>query len=507
MIKILIIDDELLVRMGMKSIIEWQKYGYLIVGEAGNGLQGLERIRDLNPDIVLVDLMMPQMDGIEVIKRARQQGYKGKFVILTCVSEFEYLQQAIRLGVSDYILKSSVSPQDILAAVNGIAGEIEKNRISLENFPKSYGEEESFVLHEFLNLVFKGIIQSPQDIGDKLAAFGYSSKKNLYLQICVGKRLEEEAAGELYKAAAIGKSILDEGYWGSSFVNYEGYLVLLFSCCSMKETEEIVFRIQESAKLYFDLELTAAVRKIDDNIYDIEQKYNEMKEELVGDFFGESQEKKMEDWISHAEYASYRQLSAALGLIYDMVAQSRVLTVAEAKKLYIGAVEYVMSLFDLEDNEVQKTETMEKTVLEELKEVQSFEILHGTTLEILKRCYELAENKGYPRYEDELLDKMIQFIYENCNTRISTRDVAEHIHFSVDYTCKYFKKKTQTNLTDYILRLKVYRSRKELLEGMSMAEIADNYGFSSDGHYVKVFKKYEGITPGAFVKRNKKNEL
>ena len=53
--------------MGMKTIIEWQKYGYSIVGEGGNGIQGLERIRSLNPDIVLIDLMMPQMNGIEVI--------------------------------------------------------------------------------------------------------------------------------------------------------------------------------------------------------------------------------------------------------------------------------------------------------------------------------------------------------------------------------------------------------------------------------------------------------
>ena len=100
---------------------------------------------------------------------------------------------------------------------------------------------------------------------------------------------------------------------------------------------------------------------------------------------------------------------------------------------------------------------------------------------------------------------MIKYIHSHCNSRISTRDVAEYVHFSVDYTCRYFKKKTQTNLTDYILKLKIYRSRKELLEGKSIAQIADIYGFSSGGHYLRVFKKYEGITPGVFVKRNQEN--
>ena len=107
----------------------------------------------------------------------------------------------------------------------------------------------------------------------------------------------------------------------------------------------------------------------------------------------------------------------------------------------------------------------------------------------------------------ERTDGMVKYIHSHCNSRISAKDVAEHVHFSVDYTCKYFKKKTQTNLTDYILKLKVYRSHKELMEGKSLAEIADTYGFSSDGHYVKVFKKYEGMTPGMFVKKNKNTDI
>lgn len=164
MIKIVIIDDEPLVRMGMKSMIEWQQYGYQIVGEAGNGVQGLKLIQEFDPDVVLVDLMMPQMDGIELITQAKEKGFKGKFIILTCVSEFEYLQKAIRLGVSRYILKSSVNPEEILETVNEITGEIQKKKICSEDFPEDYEQGEQFVLHEFINLIFKGVINNPEEI-------------------------------------------------------------------------------------------------------------------------------------------------------------------------------------------------------------------------------------------------------------------------------------------------------------------------------------------------------
>ncbi len=73
MIKVLIVDDEPLVRIGMNSIISWKDNGYLIVGEAGNGEQGLSLIEKLSPDLVLVDIMMPQMDGIEMIRTAKKK--------------------------------------------------------------------------------------------------------------------------------------------------------------------------------------------------------------------------------------------------------------------------------------------------------------------------------------------------------------------------------------------------------------------------------------------------
>lgn len=503
MIKVLIIDDEPLVRMGMKSIIAWEEHGFHIVGEAGNGKQGLEKIMETRPELVLVDIMMPQMDGIEVIREAKKSGFNGKFIILSCVSEIEYLQQAIRLGVSSYLLKSSVTPQGILELVEEAAKEIQKGRILPEEFSdQSYGNTQHFAFNEFLNLILKRVIVNTKDIREKMQVFGFDERKNLYLLVSLVKEGEAELQKALYRMAAIGESLLDEGYWGSCFVNFEDYLVMLIACDSMKEAEELSFRLNASAKQCFDVRLITAARKIDLSQWDIGKQYEEASEEISAVFFESKAEKKEKgEWIPSTEYANFEKLSMAIRMIKNMMLQSRMISETEAKKVYAGAVEYVMFKFELAGADMKEELEGMDTVFSCLNRLDSFEKVHQRTLQILEKCYELAGQKGFAEYEDELTDVMIQYIHNHCNSKISAKDVAEHVHFSVDYTCKYFKKKTSTNLTDYILKLKIYRSHEELMEGKSIAEIAEKYGFSSDGHYLKVFKKYEGITPGAFVKR------
>ena len=296
-----------------------------------------------------------------------------------------------------------------------------------------------------------------------------------------------------------------EEYWGTCFVSYEDYLVSFLAARSMKEAEELAFRLKASAKQYFDAALTVKIQRIDTQKWDIAEQYDIARRGLTEDFFEKAEPDTDPEFIPATEYASYAKLSAALEMIRNMLLKSRAVTEAEAKKIYASAVEYVVLNFELTDQpQILQELHGKETIREYYDELHSFEEVHRETLRILKKYYELAEQKGYTEYEDELTDSMIKFIHSHCNSKISTKDVAEYVHFSVDYTCKYFKRSTQTNLTDYILKLKVHRSKRELMEGKSIAEIAELYGFSSDGHYLKVFKRYEGITPGMYVKKNRK---
>ena len=107
--KVLLVEDEVFVRESIKEIIEWEKWGFTVIGEVGSGTEALEIIKNEHPHLVITDIVMPEMDGIELLKRAREAGYQAKFVMLTCMNDLSYAIQAMEYGASSYILKLSMN--------------------------------------------------------------------------------------------------------------------------------------------------------------------------------------------------------------------------------------------------------------------------------------------------------------------------------------------------------------------------------------------------------------
>ena len=105
MLKVLIVEDEEMIRKGIVLTVDWATLDCVVVGEASNGLEGLEAARRLEPSLIITDLKMPQMDGIEMLRSLREQGCKAHVIILTAYDNFTYAQSALRLGVVDYLLK------------------------------------------------------------------------------------------------------------------------------------------------------------------------------------------------------------------------------------------------------------------------------------------------------------------------------------------------------------------------------------------------------------------
>ena len=105
MIKVMIVDDEKYVRMGIKNDTDWALIGCEVVAEASNGEMALEMAGQFRPDLVISDIKMPKMDGIELAGKLLEKYPDTKVIFLTAYNEFEYARQAVRLGVSDYLLK------------------------------------------------------------------------------------------------------------------------------------------------------------------------------------------------------------------------------------------------------------------------------------------------------------------------------------------------------------------------------------------------------------------
>ena len=146
---ILIAEDEMLVRVGIKATVDWEKYGYQVIGEASNGREALEKIEELRPDILLTDIKMPEMDGIQLLREIRDRELPTESIILSCYDEFELAQEAIRCGASDYILKLTLTREKLLEALTRVSQKLETSRA---NVPAP-GVPASVMKNSFLSLL------------------------------------------------------------------------------------------------------------------------------------------------------------------------------------------------------------------------------------------------------------------------------------------------------------------------------------------------------------------
>lgn len=140
---VMLVEDEVFVRESVKELISWEELGFTVVGESGHGGEALELIMEKRPDLVLADIVMPGMDGLELLKKTRMAGLKTKFIMLTCMGEFEYVRQAMEYGASNYILKLSMSVNSLRETLGKLSAELAGQSAQSERIGQSGRIEES----------------------------------------------------------------------------------------------------------------------------------------------------------------------------------------------------------------------------------------------------------------------------------------------------------------------------------------------------------------------------
>ncbi len=138
-VKIFLVEDEIVIRNGIKNSIEWEKEGYEFVGEASDGELAYPMIVKERPDILITDIKMPFMDGLELSRLVRKELPELKILILSGYDEFDYAKEAISLGVTEYLLKP-VSSAKLLETLKGVSVIIEQEREE-RDLLKRYSEE------------------------------------------------------------------------------------------------------------------------------------------------------------------------------------------------------------------------------------------------------------------------------------------------------------------------------------------------------------------------------
>ena len=147
MLKVLIVDDEDLVRRGIVLGVDWAARGCVVVGEAANGEEGVAAVERYSPNLIITDVRMPRMDGIEMMQELRRRGCKAHVIILTAYSDFSYARSALQLGADDYLLKP-FRDQELIAAIDKVRQK-ERELTALtpqDTLPLAKGDKSKYVL-------------------------------------------------------------------------------------------------------------------------------------------------------------------------------------------------------------------------------------------------------------------------------------------------------------------------------------------------------------------------
>ncbi len=247
MYNVFVVDDEPIVLEGIRSKIDWESSGFVFAGEAMDGEIALSMLHELKPDILITDIKMPFMDGLQLAAAVKRIQPWIKIIILSGHDEFDYAKKAISIGIEDYLLKP-FTPAELLKSLNKAAGQIDKERKQLSDITKLKEElksSETLKKKEFLSNLVHGaenmadVMQKSQELGLNLISRFYKVLISRIKSKTNNIQNQEEACSLLNSYSASWEQAV-------CFFHHSNLLVCIFKGSSRDELDESVFHAAET---------------------------------------------------------------------------------------------------------------------------------------------------------------------------------------------------------------------------------------------------------------------
>lgn len=507
MYHILIVDDEFLVRLGLKTTIDWPAHGYHVVGEASNGKEALEMVRSQGPDIVLVDIKMPLLDGIQFITEAKKTNPDISFIILSNHESFQYAKQAMKLGVSQYLLKSEINADTLLATLESV--KMERNsgkekRQDRNQARKAYLAD--YLSKAPINTCISGdrMEEPPEGIfpGDRYVVLKYFCNTGL---------MNEQSVNMLCKMMV---SLLEDEFPGGVYceaVYQMHYYVTLIHSVPANSIDENYYKeksnsIGRKLKYYFSVTLKGGISR-------------ESKPVCIPQILAQAEWARQQCFFVETDF-----------IVYDERFQEAV------KKETAYHVSNSKISGYLAERDQQSLQTYIKNVFKELKERNSYSCVHHTFIDFLsiaKSNIEKLNLEGIENIRNKLdydnwnnltsvdetesyindvfdsiisgknasdsgysasVRKAIAYMEEFYATNLTLEEIADNIQISKSYLSMLFKQETGINLVAYLNQYRIGKGKKLLATtNLKIYEIADAIGFGSPYYFSKVFRDTTGM--------------
>jgi len=508
---VFIADDESAIREGLKCIIDWNALGFEICGEAGNGEDALHDILKLKPDLVLLDIRMPRLQGTEIVKEAREHHFKGRFIILSGFPDFKYAQTAIRYGV-DFYLTKPIDEVELTDAVKSVSEMLEREML-LSSAMKQYQEESKrTILHDILTNPGDSKKIDPTII--KLSASVY--------QIVIYKNYDPGAYGLTYRFSDLLK-LANTGNDSFESINIDQKdVILLKGSFAMERFRDFLRHYEYSPQKGSPLDsLFLTYGRPIYKVEDIHYSYEDASALLSRRFFCEQNQhavgyEQLPDFGNASCRTSPEEAGKYCGKFCECILSHNQKMLVETlraleKTLYYSQAEIPGIKLFLTDIFLQIKQTINHVNCTAdipfpanasiIDLIENKYYLHEIIM-FFSEQFKIIMNAIGSTSSENVIEDVLSYINQNYRDNIKLDTIAPLFGYNSSYLGKIFNQKMGESFNSYIDHIRINNSKILLLQNnMKVYEIAEYVGYKSVDYFHKKFKKYVGVSPVEFKKK------
>lgn len=542
MFQLLLVDDEASVVDSLADTLPWHEIGIGTVFKAYSGSEALEILNTNSIDIMMTDIRMPGMNGLELLARVRRSWKKIKCILLSGHAEFSYAQEAIAHDTYEYLLKP-ISDEEVLLKVGNAVEALQKERDENQSYQrvvKTLEENLPKLRGELLNELLQGMNYSAARLAEKLDMLKMDIVREepfALLLVRMEGQLSELDLYSLslmeYAVANMAEEIFEDGFRLWSCKDVYGYLAFVVTLSGEKKAEQasaerfmeeaagqlrlMASQLQLSVNHYLKGTVSALISKWGVFPHDVKRLYEDSLFSLrrrVGSQSGllVYVADEMEQMPVHAlqrlyeppllvhllESGNWEQTEEKLAAIWE-----------ELNRKWADSHEHLVEVFfsiyasfsSYAHKNGRELADMIGPVLSDvagLTPCRSITALHQWIFQSFRLLQQCMENET--RNERENAVRRIQhFVQKHLVENVSLQAIADHMYMHPVHVSRIYKLETGENLSDYVLRLKMEQAAAMLANpALKNYEIALQLGYQNPNYFIKVFKKYYSVTPQEF---------
>jgi two-component system response regulator YesN len=526
MYRVLIVEDEILVRVGLRNSIDWAKLDMDIIGAAADGAEAWEIYQKERPDIILTDIKMPIMDGLQLIQKIREKDDDTKIVILSCLEEFNLVRQALSLGVTEYVLKLTMTPEQMEQVLYKVKEQMDarqkqaptvpplNEQVWLENLLKDFMFRQLYSAQEFAGL----LQQSTRPLLDQKLLMMIVEIDHFDV---LRKRFNDEN-GDLIKSSLL--NVLNEVltmYDRGLVVHLEPwrYMVLLsmhdiHSELKIKQLiAEMAGHIQKVMNTFFNVGVTFGISSMRSGFRYMSKQHAECIEALTYKFvLGGNR-------LIHGAEVRMDEVNALVESALDQLAKiSTIFGDEKFQKQWEDKIKAYMQRGHIHERNGLHTlltqllqlpivyyaltgADTDQIIYTAQEKLAGSESLEEAVTALVAAMDQLADRIRSRRTFSKAVADAIELIHLHYQQELSILDLAAQVSMSPNYFGSLFKKETGLSVVDYTNHYRITKSM-ELMNTTTMKnyEVAHQVGFTDHSYFSRVFRKETGFNPTEYRK-------